>query len=71
MEAPNYALTTVGELEKIIERFVPKLFYDYKYNFQDGLVIFVPKKYISIVDECLKDSYVIVSRYKVLDIAKR
>jgi len=71
MEAPDYRDSAVKQLEDIIERFVPKLFYKWNYSFEKGLMIYVPKKYMNIIEQHLKDSnFITTLRYKILDIAK-
>lgn len=70
MEAPDYTITTTYQLESLIERFVPKLFYDWNYNFENGITIYVPKKYIDILKQYL-EVHLPRRRYEVLDIAEK
>jgi len=69
MEEPDHKLALVKQLEVIIERFVPKLFYDWNYSFEYGLTVYVPKKYIHIIGQNLSETA--NARYRILDIGER
>jgi len=70
MEAPDHRITSVRDLENFIEKFVPKLFYDWNFTYKQGLVVYVPKLYINTINRHLRNKLVMTS-WKVLDIAER
>ena len=66
----HYVVSSIDQLEGFIESFVPKLFYELDYGFEHGLTVYVPKKYINVIDQFISKKLT-VTRHRVLDIASK